>query len=601
MSSDPFRPLPRFDPARSGVLTRIRVLPATALTIASVIVPMLVVVYLAADKRRWDLFQLPGPLALWALAATAIAVAVGYVCRKRPGNTLRLLVPRLWSFCLMIAGLIVAFLGITMTQIPGWLHVFTFAFCWATVIFAMRLVPLPPLHSMVQWIGLVVLIPVSCLALVAATSVADSLIRLRQRQHADLSAALGNAAMTLERRAPMQWRKGGHSEEAGSVVQHLQGLEEPLNEVNAAIVRKDIDLQRIGLLGPDARAKIKRDATRLIDILERAATPPEGIEQVRRPNPSSEAQIARSDETQQLVIGARRTYYREMSGKLRALVQSEDFKQLSRVFNSSDEVRQWDAELAQVAPRIDQKAQQFEESWDTYWLGRALRGQSMPPSSPRQLLALRFDRVGLTGSETATTTGLRVGALEQWADLTFANAQRLVDSSPTCNSWMTDWATRERACDSGRYWHPQRYAMACQLHADADGQPPLITIMLKYESKVDGDEYVDCTGDNTSKRRIFRNLYRSDTPLTVDLDFRVPAKESADAFAARLMEEVEAQAREINAVALKAVKLTAGRLLQYKPATARGKGATMQISATPVGQTPGSKGADIVRVRVRRG
>lgn len=210
-------------PLESGWYPGTWALPATTISVASLLVLLAVFGFLQIGGISRALFQLPVPSSWVALAAAAVAWGITWVCRKRPGGSL----PRWWALVLSAAATgvaVAAFLREDLAQHPQ-IHGSALACLVASITLLPRLLKLHPAHSLVQHIAPLALVVALFIALPASIVFGRHAVEDRKQRLADTIAELTREAGEVRTVSAFEWSTSPERrQEALQQMRRLQDL-----------------------------------------------------------------------------------------------------------------------------------------------------------------------------------------------------------------------------------------------------------------------------------------------------------------------------------------------------------------------------------------
>jgi hypothetical protein len=547
--------LPVFNPSREPWIAKLRLLPSWALTFVSMAVPAAIGLRLWLDDEQRELFQLPYPTA-WAAFAALAAALVTWRCGTRPGTFKRQGLPRLWALVVAMFSLSVAVAVASVPQVPGPLHVVIFATCCAAIVLLARLLPLPTLHPLVQWIGIAVLIIGGASTWLAGTWTANYFVA----ESVDVASAL---ARTLDARANAI--RALSSENPWQPNLNPGPVEQRLERVRAALEGVDRDLpgdaaiKRIVFLKSDARQRVVASAEALLAEIDKLAEPPAAAHLISREGVGAKEALFQPSTSYQRRLDARRTYFMSLATLVRAAADSSELRRLAPLFEDAPSKPTWPDRLAAVGSRLDKASASLVGRWPTFWLGRTLSRLPDAPVNAETLL-----QVALTDGSAP----VKLGEIEAWMGMPLGRVKALAAQRLVCRGFLESPSVRA-SCTPGWYRGRSFYTAACTLD-DASGERPRVELTLEYEPSTASSEPEPCvrqTPDQVQTRRsIWPGLGDSVRPARTSLAFAVPKNIDAEAFATGLTDGFEDFTRQRNQVEIGSVQSRGARWsLVYRP------------------------------------
>jgi hypothetical protein len=214
-------------PLESGWYPGTWALPATTISVASLLVLLVVFGLLQIGGVSRALFQLPVASSWVALAAAAVAWGITWLCRKRPGGSL----PRLWALGLsaLATGVTAAaFLRDDLAQHPQ-VHGLALACLVASATLLPRLLKLHPAHSLVQHIAPLALLAALFVAVPASIVFGRHAVEDRMQRLDDTIAELTREAAEVRAVSAFEWST--NLEKRQETLQQMRRLQElPLEQ-----------------------------------------------------------------------------------------------------------------------------------------------------------------------------------------------------------------------------------------------------------------------------------------------------------------------------------------------------------------------------------
>jgi hypothetical protein len=510
------RQLPRFDPRDPGRLTRFRWLPAWALTVVSIFVPLAMGLSLAGDSRRLELFYLRWPW-LWAAAAFVMAAIVAIAARGRPGTFRRMWLPRTWTIVIAVAGAVLFAVSIARIAEPpsGRLNVLIFLVCCSTAILLARLVPLKPMSTFVQWIGIVIFalaIPCFFALRAVADQFVDNGVVLTNRLVQQAEAHLRELQDTCIEKWDQKMSRQEVAQRADAVAARLAAI--------AAGVPTQEQIDVVMSLGGTEHARLANAYRAIVTAAGRCVMPSDDAHRLFRGG--------QTDEIDRRRFTMRYDFYHKVSEHTRLMLAAGGLRQLAPLFATAGDPAAWSRHLDGTRGALDDESGRLARSFGSHWLGRAIGADTAPPT-PGALFGMTVsldpaDSAAAPGGAPEDDDALTLGKLDRWLTLRYDESRRLLGSSSIWTHEHNPWGDNA-SCFGGWSLQPQRHQLWSPLFDGTFDRPSPATLRLVYTSGVRSHEVVPCdepTAKDRTARRIWRRLSSSQLPAYVEIDLVSP-------------------------------------------------------------------------------